>query len=121
MALNGSPIWGCAKTTSSHLGVSDWGPSRSGFALNWRCDLRKWECCFLGSLAAAQTQRATTPVDDEKPYLSVADTSGPIQKARNNESRGFHKDLNLLPSEILHNHTSIFFCPTNSFQVQLSL
>ncbi|XP_024019835.1 arogenate dehydratase/prephenate dehydratase 1, chloroplastic [Morus notabilis] len=105
MALNGSPIWGCAKTPS-HLGVSDWGPSRSGFSLNLRCDLRKWECRFLGSLAAAQTQRATTPVDDEKPYLSVADTSGPIQKARNNESRGFHKDLNLLPKPLTANDLS---------------
>lgn len=98
MALKAAPIWGCAKIPCSHLGVSDLGSRRSGFALNLRHDLerfRKLECCCLGALA----HRAITPVEDEKPCVPGADSSGAIERTQRNESMGFHKDLNLLPSE----------------------
>lgn len=104
MALNGSPIWGRVKTTPppfSHLGISGYGSGRSGFALNLRFGSRKWECCSLA-------QRAKTLVDDEKPIMPVADTSGPFEKALSIESMGFHKDLNLLPSKFLPNQSSLF-------------
>ncbi|XP_062088374.1 arogenate dehydratase/prephenate dehydratase 1, chloroplastic isoform X1 [Humulus lupulus] len=100
MALMGAPIWVSAKAPCSQLGVSDLGSShRFGLALNLRYDLerlRKWECCCLSAL----TQKAITSVEDEKPYAPVADTSADTEETRDNESRGFHKDLNLLPKPL---------------------
>ncbi|KAF4372551.1 hypothetical protein F8388_027224 [Cannabis sativa] len=100
MALMGSPIWVSAKAPCSQLGVSDLGSSRRfGFALNLRYDLerlRKWECCCLSAL----TQKAITSVEDEKPQVPVADTPADNEETENNESRGFHKDLNLLPKPL---------------------
>jgi arogenate/prephenate dehydratase len=98
MALKGAAIWVCARTSYSDLGASDLGPRNSGSAFSLRFDLekfRKWECCSLAVLA----QRAITPVEDEKPHVSEVESSGAIEPTQDNESRGFHKDLNLLPSE----------------------
>jgi arogenate/prephenate dehydratase len=92
MALKGAAIWVCARTSCSDLGASDLGSRNSGSAVSLRFDLekfRKWECCSLGALA----QRAITPVEDEKPHVPG------VESTQGNESRGFHKDLNLLPSE----------------------
>ncbi|PON35014.1 Bifunctional P-protein, chorismate mutase/prephenate dehydratase [Parasponia andersonii] len=105
MALKGAPILVCAKTHCSHLGVSDLRSNRSGFASNLRYDFerfRKWECCCLGALS----QRAITPVEDEKPSVSVTDISGKTEGTRDHESREFYKDLNLLPRPLTANDLS---------------
>ena len=120
MALKGAPIWVSSKTRCSHLGVSDLGSSRSGFGLNLRFDserFRKWECC---SLAAALAQRATTPVEDEKPSLPLADTSGKIEGSQDNESSGFHKDLNLLPSKFALSRFKVEFSSWNMLNFYFS-
>lgn len=98
-ALSGATIWGCAKRVPCS-GVSDLGPKSSGLGSNLRYKrgyerVRKWECCcFRGSLA----QRAITPVEDEKPGLSMADNPSPLQMSETSEALGF-KDLSLLPSK----------------------
>lgn len=104
MAVKGSPIWGCAKTPYSHKGISDLGSARSGLALN--LSLRNWECCCLGVSLA---QRAITPVEDEKPNLPGMESAGAIERIENNESRGFHKDMNLLPSEFTQKILTLWF------------
>ncbi|KAM4101804.1 hypothetical protein ACB094_05G173100 [Castanea mollissima] len=63
---------------------------------------RKWECCCLAVLA----QRAITPVEDEKPDVSSVGPSWGIERTQGNESRGFHKDLNLLPKPLSANDLS---------------
>jgi hypothetical protein len=54
-------------------------------------------------------QRAITPVEDEKPLIPQVETSEAIDQVQNTQSRGFHKDLNLLPSELLHIQSLFFF------------
>lgn len=106
MALKSAPIWICAKTPCYYLGVSDFGYSRSGFALNFRCDIekfRKWECNSLSVLA----QKAITPVEGEKPCVPGVDSSGAIEQTQDNESRLFHKDTYLLPSEFVETQLSL--------------
>lgn len=103
MALKGAAIWVCARTPCSDQGASDLVTRNSGSAFSLRFDLekfRKWECCSLGVLA----QRAITPVEDEKPHVSGVTSSEAIEPTQGNESRGFHKDLNLLPSESTLSH-----------------
>ncbi|XP_059438261.1 arogenate dehydratase/prephenate dehydratase 1, chloroplastic isoform X2 [Corylus avellana] len=105
MALKGAAIWVCARTSCSDLGASDLGSRNSGSAFSLRYDLekfRKWECCSLAVLA----QRAITPVEDEKPHVSGVESSGAIEPTQGNESRGFHKDLNLLPKPLSANGLS---------------
>ncbi|XP_065636586.1 arogenate dehydratase/prephenate dehydratase 1, chloroplastic isoform X3 [Quercus suber] len=63
---------------------------------------RKWECCCLAILA----QRAITSVEDEKPNVSGVEPSWGIERTQGNESRGFHKDLNLLPKPLSANDLS---------------
>lgn len=104
MAVKGAPTWGYAKTPCSHPGISDLGSTRSGLAFN--LSFRKWECCCLG---VASAQRAITPVEDEKPNLTGAESSRAIQRIEDNESRGFHKDMNLLPSELTQKLFFFFF------------
>ena len=98
MALKASPIWVCPRTPCSDL----WSRN-SGSAFNLRFDLeksRKWECCCLAVLA----QRAITSVEDEKPNVSGVEPSWGIERTQGNESGGFHKDLNLLPSKSTQSH-----------------
>nr|POE49978.1 hypothetical protein CFP56_48537 [Quercus suber] len=79
------------------LGSLDLWSRKSGSAFNLRFDLempRKWECCCLAVLA----QIAITSVEDEKPKVSGVEPSWGIERTQGNESRGFHKDLNLLPN-----------------------
>lgn len=105
MALKAPAIWVCPRTPCSDLGASDLWSRNSGSAFNLRFDLdkfRKWECCCLSVLA----QRATTPVEDEKPHVSGVESSLDIESAKGNESRGFHKDLNLLPKPLSANDFS---------------
>lgn len=105
MAFKAAPIWGCATIHSSHLGASDLGSRPYGFAFNLKHDLGRFpklECCCLGVLA----QRAINPVEDEKPCVPAADSSGAIERTPDNESRAFHKDLSLLPSEFIRSHFS---------------
>ncbi|KAJ6333824.1 hypothetical protein OIU76_025935 [Salix suchowensis] len=90
-----SPIWVSPLRPHSKAGVSDLGLRR---CVDLRCywdleRLPKWECCCLSVLA----QRAITPVEDEKPSAPQVDTSGAIDQVQDTQSRGFHKDLNLLP------------------------
>ena len=94
MAVKGAPIWGGARTSFSHQGVSDLRSNRSGLCVN--LSLKKWECCCLG---VSMAQRAITPVEDEKPNLSGMESAGAIQRIEEIEAMGFHKDMNLLPSE----------------------
>ncbi|ONI09933.1 hypothetical protein PRUPE_4G019500 [Prunus persica] len=101
MAVKGAPTWCYAKTPCSHPGISDLGSTRSGLAFN--LSFRKWECCCLG---VASAQRAITPVEDEKPNLTGAESSGAIQRIEDNESRAFHKDMNLLPKPLTANDLS---------------
>ncbi|XP_030932636.1 arogenate dehydratase/prephenate dehydratase 1, chloroplastic-like isoform X1 [Quercus lobata] len=105
MALKASPIWVCPRTPCSDLGSSDLWSRNSGSAFNLRFDLeksRKWECCCLAVLA----QRAITSVEDEKPNVSGVEPSWGIERTQGNESRGFHKDLNLLPKPLSANDLS---------------
>lgn len=101
MALRtAAPIWVGPIRPHSNVGASDLGYRRCGFSLGLRCnwDLErfpKWECCCLGVLA----QRAITPVEDEKPFTPEVESSKAINQVEDSKSRGFHKDLNLLPSE----------------------
>ncbi|KAJ1405577.1 Prephenate dehydratase [Sesbania bispinosa] len=91
MALKGASTWGCSKP-HPQLGVASY---HSGLIGNLRYDLnkcRKWECCCLGVLA----QRATTAVEDEKPIVPLVESSGAADGTIQNDSIGFHKDLNLL-------------------------
>lgn len=107
MALKASPIWVCPRTPCSDLESSDLWSRNSGSTFNLRFDLeksRKWECCCLAVLA----QRAITPVEDEKPDVSGVGPSWGIERTQGNESRGFHKDLNLLPSKSTQSHISFF-------------
>ncbi|XP_062162547.1 arogenate dehydratase/prephenate dehydratase 1, chloroplastic isoform X2 [Alnus glutinosa] len=117
MALKGAAIWVCARTSCSDLGASDLGSRNSGSAVSLRFDLekfRKWECCSLGALA----QRAITPVEDEKPHMPGVESSGAVESTQGNESRGFHKDLNLLPKPLSANDLSS--CPSNGSKVRVA-
>ncbi|KAG4931943.1 Arogenate dehydratase/prephenate dehydratase 1, chloroplastic [Glycine soja] len=98
MALKAVSIWGCYKPPPQlGVGVSN---SHSTLIGNLRYDYdkcRKWECCCLGVLA----QRATTAVEDEGPSVPpLVDSSGAADGVHQNESKGFHKDLNLLPKPL---------------------
>ena len=98
MALKAVPIWVCANYSNTQAGFADSGSNRSGSGPNLRLDLerfRKWECC--GVLA----QREITPVEDGKPVTPEFDSPGANDEAQITESRGFHKDLNSLPSELI--------------------
>ena len=90
-----------------NVGVSDLGLRRCvDLRCNWdRERLPKWECCCVSLLA----QRAITPVEDEKPLTPQVETSEAIDQVQNTQSKGFHKDLNLLPSELLRIHSLFFF------------
>ncbi|XP_041028372.1 arogenate dehydratase/prephenate dehydratase 1, chloroplastic-like isoform X2 [Juglans microcarpa x Juglans regia] len=102
MALKGAAPWVCARNPCSDLGTSDLGPRNSGAAsISFKFDLEKFsrECCRLDAL----TRQATTPVEDEKPRVPGIESSGAIAQTRGNESRGLHKDLNLLPKPLSAN------------------
>lgn len=103
MALKGVSIWSCSQ--APQLGVANSHSGNSGKIVNLRGDFgkcRKWECCCLDVLA----QRATTPVEDEKPTMPMVEISRPSDGAHENDSKGFHKDLNLLPKPLTANDVS---------------
>ncbi|KAL0012417.1 hypothetical protein SO802_007525 [Lithocarpus litseifolius] len=96
MALEGASIRFCATTTCSDLGWS----RNSGLAFNLRFrleKLRKWEFCCLGVFA----KRDTSAVEDHKSYVPGVKSSRTVEQTQGNESRGNHKALNLLPSELI--------------------
>lgn len=99
MALKAVPIWGSAVRSNPQLGsTSDLGTRHFSF----RTDLetfRKWECC------AVLAQRATTPVEDEKPATEI-EFLGLIDQTQNKDSTTFHKDLNSLPKPLTANDLS---------------
>lgn len=94
-------IWGCSKAPP-HLGFASFLPANSKLSVNLRYDIEKcskWECCCLGVLA----QRASTHVEDEKPNVAGVHSSGADDMV---QPKGFHKDVNLLPSELYLSHLS---------------
>ncbi|XP_061345564.1 arogenate dehydratase/prephenate dehydratase 1, chloroplastic [Gastrolobium bilobum] len=98
MALKGVSIWGCSQAPPPQLGVVNSHHSTLQIG-NLRYDLekcRKWECCCLGILA----ERAITPVEDEKPSVPFVESSGDADGVHQNDSDGFHKDINLLPKPL---------------------
>lgn len=101
MALKAVSIWGYSKASPPQLGV---GLANSHPTLIWnqRYDFdkcRRWECCCLGVSA----QRATTAVEDDEPNVPpLVQSSGAADSVHQNESKGFHKDINQLPSELYH-------------------
>ncbi|KAF9672077.1 hypothetical protein SADUNF_Sadunf11G0003300 [Salix dunnii] len=111
-----SPIWVSPLRPHSKVGISDLGLRR---CVDLRCywdleRLPKWECCCLSVLA----QRAITPVEDEKPSAPQVDTSGAIDQVQDTQSRGFHKDLNLLPKPL--SATDLSSSPGNGAQVRVA-
>lgn len=93
MDLKAIPIWVCANQPCSQLGFRYLGSRRCGSGGFLKLDgenLRKWGCC--GALLA---QRATKPVEDEKPV----DLPGENNQTPVSQFSGFHRDLNSLPSE----------------------
>ena len=100
MALKGASIWGCSSSRAAPPQLGVVANSHHALIGNLRYELekcRKWECCCLGVVA----QRALTPVEDEKPTGPLVESSGAADGVQQNESKGFHKDVNLLPSEFL--------------------
>ena len=100
MALKANPIWGCAKTPHFLKSLPDLVPNRCGFGLDLRV-LSKWECSCVG--VVAQTHRAITPVEDDRSYTPDIQSSEANERSQDSQSSGFHKDLNLLPSELIYN------------------
>ncbi|KAJ7967702.1 Arogenate dehydratase [Quillaja saponaria] len=116
MALKGGSFRGCTKT-SPHLGVTKFGAGDFKLIVNLRYDLersRKWKCCCLGLLA----QRAATPVGEEKPNVPGIESSGAIDQVRDKESKGFHKDLNLLPKPL--SATDLSCSPSDGSKVRVA-
>ncbi|MBA0868687.1 hypothetical protein Goshw_017509 [Gossypium schwendimanii] len=93
MALKCVPIFFCSQKPQSLLEIPALGYSRGRIVL----DLRpiRLECCALG----ASAQSAICLVEDEKPGAKTSPT-GKIDNDGNTISRGFHKDLNLLPKPL---------------------
>lgn len=90
-------VWGCG-ISSSHAQLGKNASSSSVPGLNWKtdlCRLSKSVCC-----CAALAQRAVTPVEDGKPLKSESEPQGRIARAKENDSTGFHKDLNALPKPL---------------------
>lgn len=97
MAIKAVSIWGCSKAPQLSVGVAN---SHSTLIGNLGYDVdkcRKWECCCLGVLA----KRATTAVEDERPsVLPFVDSPGPADGVQQDEPKGFHMDINLLPKPL---------------------
>lgn len=96
----------CCTTNNNHhhcyyyskkIGVSESGFRRFGSGLlNLRLQ-SKWECALGGVLSEAQRQRAITPVEEDDKSSVVS--PGGIEQTQITQTRGFHKDLQSLPSE----------------------
>ncbi|KAB2025920.1 hypothetical protein ES319_D06G182800v1 [Gossypium barbadense] len=101
MALKCVPIFFCSQKPQSLLEIPALGYSRGRIVL----DLRpiRLECCALG----ASAQSAICLVEDEKPGAKTSPT-GKIDNDGNTISRGFHKDLNLLPKPLSKTDLSPF-------------
>jgi len=85
----GAFIWGCSSKPHSQLDYP------SGLTENLRYQLVK-KCSCLSVLA----QKAAIPVEDEKPLLhSPLDDNALLQY----HNKGFHKDINMHPSELFYN------------------
>ncbi|XP_061977480.1 arogenate dehydratase/prephenate dehydratase 1, chloroplastic-like isoform X2 [Populus nigra] len=111
-----SHIWVSPLRPHSNVGVSDLGLRRCvDLRCNWDLErLPRWECYCLSVLA----QRAITPVEDEKPLIPRVETSEAIDQVQNTQSRGFHKDLNLLPKPL--SATDLFPSPRNGAKVRVA-
>lgn len=104
MALEGASIRVCSSAPCSGLSASDFGSSSGATSVSLRLDLeklRRWECGRLSAL----TQRATTPVEDEKPHTPEVESYRAIERTQGIESLHFQKDLSFLPSELTQNPT----------------
>ncbi|CAK7351277.1 unnamed protein product [Dovyalis caffra] len=117
MALRAaSPIWASPLRPHSDVGVLYLGLRRCvDLRCNWDLEkVPKWECCYLSVLA----KRAITPVEDEKPLTPQVETSGAIDQVQDTQSRGFHKDLNLLPKPL--SATDFSSSPGNGANVRVA-
>lgn len=116
MVLKGASIWGCALPPYHQLALTDLGSRRCVFALNLNYDLekiRKRECC-----CSVLAQRATTPVEDEKPSAPGIDIYRSIDRTRDTDSMGFHKDLNCLPKPL--SATDLTSSPSDGLNVRVA-
>ncbi|OWM76443.1 hypothetical protein CDL15_Pgr024651 [Punica granatum] len=84
------------------MSVPNLGPRPCGFTLNLSGKLdfpsgksKKWECYSAGALA----QKAITPVEDDRTHTSRLEPSEATNPTQDDQSKGFNKDLSLLPSE----------------------
>ncbi|KDP20738.1 hypothetical protein JCGZ_21209 [Jatropha curcas] len=98
MALRAAgSIWSSPIRPLSNVDGSDLRSQHCRFGYDW--DFSKSprrECCCLAVLA----QRATTPVEDDKPFTPLVESSGAIDKVEDTESSVLHKDINLLPKPL---------------------
>nr|KJB67212.1 hypothetical protein B456_010G180700 [Gossypium raimondii] len=101
MALKCVPIFFCSQKPQSLLEIPALGYSRGRIVLDLRTI--RLECCALG----ASAQSAICLVEDEKPGAKTSPT-GKIDNDGNTISRGFHKDLNLLPKPLSKTDLSPF-------------
>ncbi|KAK4259013.1 hypothetical protein QN277_005392 [Acacia crassicarpa] len=104
MALKGVSLWSfCSQ--APQLGIANSHSGNFGQIVNLRGEFGKchnWQCCCLSVLA----QRAINPVEDEKPTMPEVEISGPSDGAHENDTKAFHKDLNLLPKPLTANDVS---------------
>ncbi|KAK4744226.1 hypothetical protein SAY87_010538 [Trapa incisa] len=121
MAMKVVALWGCAKSTNLHVGVTDLGSRPCGFVpiLSRKLDFsseksKKWECCFTGVLA----QRAITPTLDERPYTFGLKPSEATDLTQEDQPKGFHKDLSLLPKPLSAAH--LLSTPNDGSQVRVA-
>ncbi|XP_058194007.1 arogenate dehydratase/prephenate dehydratase 1, chloroplastic isoform X2 [Rhododendron vialii] len=106
------PIWVCANQPCTQLGFRYLGSRRCGSGGFLKLDgenLRKWGCC--GALLA---QRATKPVEDEKPV----DSPGENNQTQVAHFSGFHRDLNSLPKAL--SATDLSSSPSDGSKVRVA-
>ncbi|KAG5561339.1 hypothetical protein RHGRI_004387 [Rhododendron griersonianum] len=112
MDLKAIPIWVCANQPCTQLGFRYLGSRRCGSGGFLKLDgenLRKWGCC--GALLA---QRATKPVEDEKPV----DSPGENNQTPVAQFSGFHRDLNSLPKAL--SATDLSSSPSDGSKVRVA-
>lgn len=99
MSLKSIPIWVCFNHSDFFLQNKKTSPSFTNHRVHLP-KLRKWEC--LG-LKLAQLEKYQIDVeDDEKPDLGSTDTDATSHDTQITDSKGFHKDLNSLPSKLTY-------------------
>ncbi|KAF7150228.1 hypothetical protein RHSIM_Rhsim02G0106500 [Rhododendron simsii] len=112
MDLKAIPIWVCANQPCTQLDFRYLGSRRCGSGGFLKLDgenLRKWGCC-----GALLDQRATKPVEDEKPVDSPAENN----QTQIAQFSGFHRDLNSLPKPL--SATNLSSSPSDGSKVRVA-